>query len=1102
MDFIIEVVDPSTVNQAPTIEADPSGPFAPTAGATLTFDVTAADADGTVQNLQALNAPSGMTLSSFSPGSSVTRTATWMPTQQQSGQTHVVTFQATDDLAATATTSVSITPQANQPPSADANGPYTIDEGDSVTLDASASSDPDGDSLSFTWDVNGDGTFGDATGETPTLSWSQLNVLGIDDDGTFDVSVRVDDGNGGTDTDTTTLDVENIAPTVSDLTITPEIDEGDFATLSGTISDPSPADSFTMEVDWGDGSAVETFTYAAGSTSFSETHQYLDDNPSATSSDVYQTTVNLADDDTPDGTQESANVITFNFQGHMTSTDEDFTDGDEFVGSFTFVSTTSSVSHPDSTLNLQYPSTMTDWRIAFPMKGYEFAGSNGTIAVGNDTSFGDRYIATMHSGASVGDSLPSGRTLNFSQIDLQDPVSAGADFLNDDSIQTSPPDLSLAFRKGGRILFSDNSDNHRSGLVLEQWGTGPSVTVNNVAPEITGLSVDSMIDENGTATLSGSYTDPGTLDEHDVAVNWDDPNNATDSTFAVDAIADLSVGHTFNSGSGDGAVLTVTGLTADTVSFSVQHQYLDDGPAPGNNTADDTSTIQVTVDDDDTGTDTADTEVTVHNVAPEISSLSLSEAEIDENETISVSGTFEDIGPLDEHDVVVDWDNPNDAADSTFALDAVQDLSAGDTFASSTDDAELTVDSVDLVTGTVGFTVAAHRYLDDGPAPGNGTSQDVSTIEVTVTDDDTGEDTDTADVTVKNVAPEITDIQSSSPGCGDAREGENDVTVSGDFSDVGTLDMHTAEIDWGDGNTTSASITESNGSGTYTGSHTYAEGGIYTVTVSLVDDDTGEVTETASAVITGAGVNNGTLYVIGTEGDDHVTINPAGNSGRNGNGGGQDNTPDLLRVHADFLPDRGGFRDFDAADVDKITLILCDGDDHATVASSIQTDVVMDGGAGNDQLEGGDGSNIIWGSEGDDRIVGGSVRDILIGGGGADRIVGNGGQDILLSGATIYHPDDSALSEDFDEALRSILDEWNTGDSVSDRMASIQAGDGLTGGSRLDSTTLLRDGQQDMLTGSAGIDWFLFEDDNENDRTTDLDAVDEIFTDLSGLPVL
>ncbi len=37
--------------------------------------------------------------------------------------------------------------------------------------EASGSSDPDGDPLTFAWDMTGNGEFTDATGESPTLSW-------------------------------------------------------------------------------------------------------------------------------------------------------------------------------------------------------------------------------------------------------------------------------------------------------------------------------------------------------------------------------------------------------------------------------------------------------------------------------------------------------------------------------------------------------------------------------------------------------------------------------------------------------------------------------------------------------------------------------------------------------------------------------------------------------------------------------------------------------------------------------------------------------------------------------------------------------------------
>ncbi len=53
-----------------------------------------------------------------------------------------------------------------------------------------------------------------------------------------------------------------------------------------------------MEIDWGDGTPVETVTVAAGARSLVTTHQYLDDNPTGTPQDIYDISVTVIDDDT------------------------------------------------------------------------------------------------------------------------------------------------------------------------------------------------------------------------------------------------------------------------------------------------------------------------------------------------------------------------------------------------------------------------------------------------------------------------------------------------------------------------------------------------------------------------------------------------------------------------------------------------------------------------------------------------------------------------------------------------------------------------------------------------------------------------------------
>lgn len=89
-------------------------------------------------------------------------------------------------------------------PEGDPGDGYTLIEGQSLTLSASDSADAQGESLTYSWDINGDGIYGDATGPTPTLSWPQLAALGIVGRSTpYHVSVRVDDGFGGSHSVTT-----------------------------------------------------------------------------------------------------------------------------------------------------------------------------------------------------------------------------------------------------------------------------------------------------------------------------------------------------------------------------------------------------------------------------------------------------------------------------------------------------------------------------------------------------------------------------------------------------------------------------------------------------------------------------------------------------------------------------------------------------------------------------------------------------------------------------------------------------------------------------------------------------------------------------------
>jgi ELWxxDGT repeat protein/VCBS repeat-containing protein len=336
------------------------------------------------------------------------------------------------------------------------------------------------------------------------------------------------------------------------------------------------------------------------------------------------------------------------------------------------------------------------------------------------------------------------------------------------------------------------------------------------------------------------------------------------------------------------------------------------------------------------------------------------------------------------------------------------------------------------------------------------TGPDEATFVLTVTatatetvNGDTASATALLTVTVLNANPVITSLASSSPALGGAVQGQT-VTLSGTFTDPGTLDTHTAVVSWGDGTSGPATITESGGAGSLSASHVYSHGGIYTITVVLTDDDGGSATATTSAVITGAGVVGNTLYVIGTNQADDVEINAQGNG--------------LIRVNASFLPG-AGTRAFPEAGVQQIIVLLGGGDDQATVAGNVMTPVLIDGGDGNDNLKAGGGPTVLLGGAGNDTLTGGRGRDILIGGLGADSLTGGPGDDILIAGTTAHDANPAALFQ--------ILSEWSRTDlTYLQRIDHLRNGGGLNDGYLLNASTVANDQSVDVLTGSSGTDWF------------------------------
>jgi PKD repeat protein len=115
---------------------------------------------------------------------------------------YTVALRVTDDDGGAGYDTAQVTVIANQPPTADAGGPYIGDEGTPILL-AGTGFDPNGDPLTYDWDLDYDSTF-ETPGQVVTNIWP--------DDGVYTVTLQVDDGRGGVDTDDATVIVNNVPP--------------------------------------------------------------------------------------------------------------------------------------------------------------------------------------------------------------------------------------------------------------------------------------------------------------------------------------------------------------------------------------------------------------------------------------------------------------------------------------------------------------------------------------------------------------------------------------------------------------------------------------------------------------------------------------------------------------------------------------------------------------------------------------------------------------------------------------------------------------------------------------------------------------------------
>ncbi len=226
---------------APTANA--GGPYNIDEGSQLIFSGEASDPE---DSSSALTYAWDFTFEgSFTTDASGTDLKTPSHTYADNG-TFTVALRVTDTDGELSSVSQATVNVANVPPSADANGPYTVDEGTALTFSGSATDPGSQDTLTYEWDYDYDGSnfTVDASGEDLT-SPSETYA----NDGERTVALRVRDGDGGVSAvQTATVTVSNVPPTANPGS-SYTADEGSAVTFNGSAIDPGN-DTHTYEWDF------------------------------------------------------------------------------------------------------------------------------------------------------------------------------------------------------------------------------------------------------------------------------------------------------------------------------------------------------------------------------------------------------------------------------------------------------------------------------------------------------------------------------------------------------------------------------------------------------------------------------------------------------------------------------------------------------------------------------------------------------------------------------------------------------------------------------------------------------------------------------------
>jgi PKD repeat protein len=480
--------------------------------------------------------PISLTGSFTDPGSADTHTREWSVSKNggayASGSggsfgftpddngTYVVTFTVTDDDGGAGSDSKTIT-VTNVAPSTSINGaPATSPEGTEIDLTSSVQDPGSADTHTYAWSVTKDGS-PYASGTDENFSFTP------DDNGSYVVTLTVTDDDGGTDTGTATITVNNVAPAAS-IDDAPETSaEGTEIDLTNTVTDPGSADTHTYA--WS--VTKDGAPFAAGTDDdFAFTP---DDNGS------YVVTLTVTDDDGGVGTDSKTIDVTNVAPSATFANNGPVNEGSPIVLELNGTTDPSSV---DTAAGFQYRFDCGDG------SGYGASGpsnnascpttDNGVRTVKGEVRDKDGGTREYTAEVTVNNVAPSATIAGAPATSPEGtPISVTGSFTDPGSADTHTQAWSVTkdgnpYGSGGSgASFSFTPDDNGTYVVTytvtdDDGGVGSdskTITVTNVAPTLHSLEPSSYLVQKGNSvSVTGKYIDPGSADTFTCVITWDD----------------------------------------------------------------------------------------------------------------------------------------------------------------------------------------------------------------------------------------------------------------------------------------------------------------------------------------------------------------------------------------------------------------------------------------------------------------------------------------------------------------------------------------------------------------------------------------------------